>query len=918
VTLPLVATKLFVPPERPGLVDRARLLTQLRGGARQRLTLVSAPAGFGKTSLLASWLAREQGGSVAWLSLDAGDSDATVFWTGVLTALSGAVPGTDVHALQLLSASPVPTDVLIAGLLNDLAAAPREVWLILDDYHLADGTEVARGMAYLVEHLPPNAHVVLSTRADPDLPLARWRASGELVEIRAGDLRFTSAETESYLDEATGARLTAQQVHQLGERTEGWIVALQLAALSLRGRADVTGFIDGFAGDDRYVVDYLVEEVLAHQPPQVRNFLLRSSVLDRLCGSLCDSVIGGSDADRMLLLLDRANLFLVPLDDKRQWYRYHQLFADVLRARLLQEQPELLPELHRRASVWCEDHDLADSAIRHAFAAGDVDRAAALIEGQVPVVRRHRQEGKAQSWLNALPDETIQNRPLLGVLSAGLLLVAGDLEGVAGRLDEAERALGTPPTHITQALPETDGLRTLPAMIATYRASLAQARGDVDATDRHARQAFELAGPDDHLIRGGAAGFLGLGAWARGDVPRALVTFGQAVASLRAAGNVVDELSGTVVLADLWRASGRPIRAREICQQALRLAEARGDLVTRAAAELHVALAELDIEVGDTDGARRHLDSSDALSHRSAVTESRSRAFVAKALLARAEGDAMAGDDHLDMAEQLYRAGFFPNLRPIQAVRARFQVVDGDLRGAVGWARERVVSVDDPADHLREYDHLTLVRLLLAEYRVDPDGGATDRVLELLARLEEAAHTSDRAGSLVEIHLLAALTHDALGHRPQALTSLTKSLTAAPEPEGYVTLFLDEGAPLVELLRATVRDRAVGHHARRLLAAAATAVTDVIGPAHGRSTLPADPLSERELEVLAMLASELSGPEIARALFISHNTLRTHTKHIFTKLGVTSRRAAVARAQELGQPPTMPERRSHPVSHIIG
>ncbi|MDN5804373.1 MAG: LuxR C-terminal-related transcriptional regulator [Microlunatus sp.] len=679
----------------------------------------------------------------------------------------------------------------------------------------------------------------------------------------------------------------------------GWVAALQLAAISLQGRRDVAAFIDGFAGDNRYVVDYLVEEVLAHQSSAVREFLLRSAVLDQLTAQLCDAVVGGEDSEGMLRTLERANLFLVALDDKREWYRYHQLFADVLRARLLAEQPDLVPMLHQRASRWFEDHQLADPAIRHALAAGNVDRAAELIEVAMPAVRRHRQEALAQTWLKALPEYAIRRSPVLGVLSAGLLLIAGDLDAVATRLDDAEHALAAPLAGGAHRPADTEELCTLPATIAIYRASLAQAQGDVAETARHAQRALDLARPQDHFTRGGAFGFLGLAAWAQGEVMTALATFGQAVKSLHAAGNVVDELSGTVVLADLWRAAGRPSKARALCDQALRLAEARGEPVARAIAELHVALAELDIEVGELDRARRHLESAGELSRRAAVTESHFRSFIALALLARADGDTAAAAHHLDQAEQLYRPGFFPDVRPVPAVRARLAICEGDLSAAAGWARERGVSADDPAEHLREFDHLTLVRLLLAEHRAHPEHSSADAA-PLLDRLRDAAHASGRAGSLVEIRLLTALALDAKGQRAQALRSLTDAWRLAPEPECHVRLFLDEGAPMLALLRAVERDAAVGHHARRLLACAAAAsglATRVSRP--GIAALP-DPLSERELQVLRLLDSDLSGPDIARALFISPNTMRTHTKHIFTKLAVTSRRSAVARARERG------------------
>ncbi|WP_404380465.1 LuxR C-terminal-related transcriptional regulator [Knoellia locipacati] len=900
MTLPLVATKLHVPPERPGLVARPRLLARLARAVRGKLTLVSAPAGFGKTTLLASWLARHgDDHAVAWFSLDAADSDPTAFWTGVVTALRSALPGIGDRTAELLTTSPASMHLVLPALLNELSEA-GEVCLVLDDYHLVDD-RVAQEMAFLLEHLPPQAHVVLSTRADPNLPLARWRAGGELVEIRAVDLRFTSDETATYLGRATSRQLTTEQVQALEDRTEGWIVALQLAAISLDGHADVAGFIDGFAGDDRYVVDYLVEEVLAHQSASVRDFLLQSAVLDRLCGSLCDAVVGTDDAGGVLQAIDRANLFLVPLDNRREWYRYHQLFSDVLRARLLAERPDLVPVLHRRASQWHEEHDLTDSAIAHALASKDFDRAAFLVETVVPEVRRNRQESKVHGWLSALPDATVRRRPVLSVFSAAVSMVTGDLGAVGSRLDDAERALAAADEAHLWA--DTDELRTLPATIAIYRASMAQAQGDVAGTVRHARVALALAGPQDHLARGGAAGFLGLAAWADGDVSRALETFGNAVASLNAAGNHVDGLGGTVVLADLWRTSGRPARARELGALALTEAKALGERGTRATAELHVMLSELDTEAGDLEAAGRHLASADDLAGRAAVTESHFRYFVATGLLAAAEGDLADAVLQLDRAEQLHRPGFFPDVRPIPAIRARIRVRQGLLEPAFDWARERRVATNDPSEYLREFDHLTLVRLLLAEHRTHPEDGTVHELVGMLDRLREAAESSGRAGSLVEIHMLTALNHDAQGRRSQALGSLAETFAGALEPDAYVRLFLDEGEPMMGLLRAADQAKLASPHAHRLLAFAANHKAYRLGVRHGGGAPLTDPLSGRELQVLGLLESELSGPQIAAALFISANTLRTHTKHIFTKLGVTSRRAAVVRARQRGLTP---------------
>lgn len=832
---PLIATKLYVPSLRSGLVARPRLRERLELAAAAKLTLVSAPPGFGKTTLLAEW-AREVAagpGLVAWLSLDLADDDAGRFWSYAVAALEAVLPAVGPARVELASPG-VPTGQVVTTLLNELAAAPAEVWLVLDDYHLVSSHEIRDSLQLLVEHLPPNAHVLVSTRADPDLPLSRWRARGELVEIRAADLRFTPAEVAEYLQAATGLALSPAEVDTLGRRTEGWIAALQLAALSLRGRDDAGGFVERFAGDDRYIVDYLMDEVLAHQPGEVRDFLLGTAVLDRLSGELCDAVTGLGNGARMLEVLERANLFVVALDDRLTWFRYHHLFADVLRARLSAERPGQVQPLHARASSWYQANGFTEDAIRHALAAGEVDRAGHLIELALPDARRDRRDSVLLSWLRALPDAAIRRSPVLTTFQAWTFLVAGDLAAMESRLDHADQLLAELPPGSPQPWPATEELRTLPATIAMYRASLAQARGDLAGVELHARRVLESAGPEDHFWRGAAAGFLALAAWSAGNIPVAVETFTAAIASLHSAGSLVDELNSTALLAEMWTVAGRPDKARDLCRRALAASEALGPGAARATADLHVALAELDLAAGDPGSAEQHLAAAGPLAEREPNSESRYRRFVAAAGLAGARGDHERALRLLADADEHYRPGYYPDLRPIAAIRARVWIAAGDLARAADWAAEAGVAATDEVSYPREYEHLTLARLLLADRRP----GNLEAAARLLARLEEAAATSGREGSLVDIRRLLALARD-----PGA------------------------GVP----------------------------------PARTPGGLPAaDALTERELQVLRLLDSELSGPEIARRLFVSHNTLRTHTKHIFTKLEVTTRRAAVRRAREVG------------------
>jgi LuxR family transcriptional regulator, maltose regulon positive regulatory protein len=899
---PVLATKLFVPARRPRLVARTRLTGQLDAAldSGHRLTLISAPAGFGKTTLVSDWIdhttRRRPDTRVAWLSLDEGDNDPTRLLTHLVAALQRLDEGLGAEALALLGAAhPVPVDTTLTALINDLTTTAGHTVLVLDDYHAIEAPAVHDAVTFLLDHLPGQVHLLVASRSDPPLPLARLRTRGELTELRASDLRFTPDEADDFLNQSMGLRLSAGDVNALEIRTEGWVAGLQLAALSLRNVEDASAFIEAFTGSNRFVLDYLVEEVLGHQPEQVRTFLLHTALLDRLTGSLCDALTGRTDGSRMLEDLERANLFVVPLDDQRRWYRYHHLFADGLRARMLTDEREQVRTLHQAASGWYEQHDLLDDAIGHALAAGDFDRAGLLVELALPGIRRTRQDAALLGWLKALPDEEVRRRPVLSVFYGWMLMVSGDLDAVEERLGDAERELAGP-RSATWA--DTDELRTLPMTIATYRASLAQARGDLADMTEHARRVLELAGPEDHLARSGGAGFVALAQWADGDVHTALQTFSQTVTSLRAAGNLADELGTTVVLADMWTAAGRPGKASRLYEDALQLATDRGGSQGGAeflpTADLHVGLAELDREAGDLDSATQHLETARSLGEGASMQENRYRWFVAAARVHAAAGDPEAATRLLDQAEDRYLRGFFPDVRPIAAMKARLRIAQGDLAPAADWARDTGLSVTDEVSYLAEFAHLTLARLLLAEFRTQQQAGAIDEAVGLLDRLFEPAQAAGRDGSILEIRMLQALALDAQGQQPLALETLDQALAAAPEPEGFVRLFLDEGTPMTSLLRvARGGAGSLAGHARRLLAPGATA-------GQARVSGPAERLSDRELQVLRLLDSELSGPEIARELFVTLNTLRTHTKHIFTKLGVTSRSGAVDRARDHG------------------
>ncbi|ADB74394.1 HTH-type transcriptional regulator MalT [Geodermatophilus obscurus DSM 43160] len=902
---PLLETKLRVPGGRRRLVARPRLDECLARGTESALTLVSAPAGFGKTTLLTEWLATApaDGRSVAWLSLDPRDNDPAVFWTYLVAALQAVEPAVGAGARSLLQSPQSPAEAILSSLLNDLSGVSNDVVLVLDDYHVIEAPDVQEGMAFLLDHLPPQFHLVIATRADPSLPLARLRARGELVEVRVADLRFTADEAAAYLSGVMGLDLTAEDVEALEGRTEGWIAALQLAALSLQGREDVAGFIAGFAGDDRYIVDYLVEEVLQRQPESVRSFLLQTSVLGRLSGGLCDAVTGQNGGKAMLEALDRANLFLVPLDDRRQWYRYHHLFADVLRARLLNEQPERVRDLHLRASVWCERNGARSEAIEHALDGGDFERAAALVELAIPALRRARQEATLRRWLEALPDELFRSRPVLTIGYVGSLMSRGELEGVEERLEDAERWLDTaeqvPGSAGGMVVEDPAGYRALPSSIAMYRAGRALMLGDVCGTMTHARRALDLAAADDHLARGAPAALLGLAYWTGGHLDTARQWYADAMSSLATAGYHSDVLGGSLVLADIAIAQGRLREAMSTYERGLQRAE-QAEPPLRGAADMHVGISQLLCERDDLDGALRHLLTSRELGEHAGLPQNRYRWRVAMARIRAAEGDLPAAVGLLDEAERLYVGDFSPEVRPVAASRARLWIVQGRWAEALAWARERGLTVDDELGYLHEFEHVTLARALVARYAADRADSSLTEATQLLERLLLAADQGGRIGSVIDVLVVKSLAQQLQGDLPAALASLRRALTLA-EPEDYVRTFVDEGPPMAALLRAVGKQGNSGSFIRRLLAA--------FGPARGSAPVHRDlidPLSARELDVLRLLGTDLDGPGIARELVVSLNTVRTHTKNIYAKLGVTNRRSAVRRGDELDLTPRRP------------
>jgi len=926
---PLVETKLLQPSPRRDVVARPRLADMLERASGSPVTLVAAPAGFGKTSLLAAWMSTGQDSTagehrVAWVSLDGRDRQATTFWTYVLLALDRAVPGSGAAALTVLRSGQAPVEAVLVGVVNELSVQSGDVTLVLDDYHLADSVDVAAGMTFLVDHMPPQLRLVISTRADPALPLSRLRARGELLEIRASDLRFTPDEVTSYLNDLHGFGLTVTDIASLETRTEGWVAALQLAAISLRDRDDQSAFIAGFAGDDRFVVDYLADEVLSRQPDDVRRFLLDTSILARLTGPLCDAVSSPDDASAarsgkaMLETLDRANLFLVPLDDRRTWYRYHHLFGDVLQSHLLEERPGDVPELHRRAANWYAAAGQVEAAVRHALEGDDLDRAADLIESSFQALGRERREDLLSRWAHRLPDDVLRDRPVLAIALIGGLMASNQFDGVDRRLDHVENLLTKPAADLVVVDPGE--LARVPAEVEMYRAALALLGGDLPGAIARAQRAIDAAVEGDDLAVGAAAALSGLASWSTGDITAAHASYARSIPALTRAGHIADVLGCSIAMADMELRLGRLRDAERTFAHALELAEANtppGESVMRGTADMLVGLSRTAWYRNDLVDSAEHLRRSDELGEAASLPQNPYRWRVGMARLRAAEGDLAAALELLDEAERVYVGDYSPNVQPVHASRARVLAATGDLVGARAWARDHGVAVDDELSYFREYEHITLARVLLAEHTgtgTPESAESLEAALALLDRLLAAATDGGRVGSVIELEVLRATAYDANGDRGAALEALRHAVDLA-ETDGWVRVFVDAASALTPLFRelAPTQPRCGYVHELRDAVMAGNAANGVTrGAASETAPSPesapplepgvglVDPLSDRELDVLRLLGSDLDGPAIARQLVVSLNTVRTHTKHIYTKLGVNNRRAAISRAHQLG------------------
>jgi LuxR family transcriptional regulator, maltose regulon positive regulatory protein len=930
---PLLETKLHTPVFRPEGVMRPRLLERLdagwgwNGGAGCKLTLISAPAGFGKTTLLAEWVHRlsEAGTAdgIAWLSLDEDDNDLARFLVYVVATLSKIEARIGKGVLNQLRTSPPPTEEILTFLINILATLPGRIVLVLDDYHLIEDQAIHDALAFLLARLPRQVHLVISTREDPYLPLARLRARGELTELRASDLRFTSSEAAEFLNQVMGLALSAEDIAALEARTEGWIAGLQLAALALqgtssvRGQQGVPGFVQSFTGSHRFVLDYLVEEVLDRQPEKIQTFLLQTAILDRLTAPLCDAVRSGSpelpagqeDGQATLERLDRANLFIVPLDDERRWYRYHHLFADLLQKRLQKTYPEEIPNLHRRASEWYEQNDLFDEAIEHALRAGDQARAVSLMEVHADAAWRRGEHAKLRHWLQALPLEAIRAKPRLCLYHTWYLFAGGRQEEAEEALQACEEAMDAHPDLVTgtttlahRGLLSDLDRQTMRGRAAVLRAFIATYIGDVAAIIRHARRALDLLPEQDLTWRRDAALALGDAQGFRGDLASAYAARLEAAEASQVAGETIFSLLAHLKVAITLREQGRLQRTIELCQEQLEFASRSGLMHASVPGGFQAIWGEVLAELGDLEGALDLVTKGMEAAERGGESLVTGWGYLCLARVHYSRGD-MAGV--IAVARKLERNAQDTQIPPwiwaeVAAWKARAWLAQGKLAAASRWARQRGLIAGGQPKEVDAFDFfslnafLVLARILLARER-------WDEALGLLLRLLEAAEAGERTSKAIEILGLQAMAAQAKGDTSLALGAIENALTLAV-PEGFVQTFVDEGPPMAHLLYQALGRGMEPEYVSRLLAAFPVAEPEPAAPpgSQPQESDLIEPLSERELEVLQLIAEGLTNREIAARLFVSLNTVKGHTRSIYGKLAVHSRTQAIARATALG------------------
>ena len=886
MSTPILATKLYVPPARTELVPRPHLIKRLNESMHSKLTLISAPAGFGKTTLVSAWVA-SCGRPAAWLSLDEADSDPARFMLYFIAALQTIAPDIGAGVLGALHASQPqkpPPESILTSLLNEISAISNNFIFVLDDYHVIDSKPIGTILSFLLKHLPPQMHLVITTREDPNLPIAQLRARGQLTELRITDLRFTASEAGAFINQVMGLNLSIEDIAALEARTEGWIAGLQLAAISMQGHQDVTSFIKSFTGTHHFVLDYLLEEVLGHQSERVQKFLLRTSILDRMCGPLCDAVLLDSPGcgQATLEYLERANMFIIPLDNERRWFRYHHLFADLLRQRLqesgtstIAEAAGNLTELHTRASVWYENSGLEIEAFHHATAANDVERAERIIEGEGFPLHFRGAGAPVLKWLKSLPTAVLNARPSLWLTYASALMMTGQHTTVEQTLQAAESALAA-----QQGIEPDSKAQDLVGRIASMRATLAIIQHDADTIIAQSRRALEYLHPDNLPIRTATTYTLGYAYQLQGDRAAARQAYTEVISISKSFGDSVYTTAATLGLGQVQEAENQLPTAAETYRRVLQLA---GDPPRPIACEAYLGLARIYYQWNELDTAEVHARECLQLTRQMESVDTIASCQVVLARLKLAQSDSAGAAAILAEAETFVRQNNFAHqMTAIAATQVLTLLQQDNLAAAAVLAQTHEVPI-------------SRARVYLAQ-------GDTTTALAILEPLRQQVEAKGWQDERLRVMVLQVIALDAHGETEKALVLLSEALELA-EPNGFIRIFVDEGLPMTQLLSEAAARGIKPDYISKLLGVleterqADTRESPPLAPASSQSLI--EPLSERELEVLRLLRTELSGPEIARQLVVSLSTMRTHTQNIYSKLGVNNRRAAVRRAAEL-------------------
>ncbi len=871
-------TKFFIPQAHPNLVSRPRLTEQLNNGLHQKLTLISAPAGFGKTTLVSEWTANCDL-PVGWLSLDEGDKDLTHFLSYFITALQSKLADFETDALGMLqTGQPPQVESILTHILNAIAGLPDDFALVLDDYHILDNQVIDHALTFLLNHMPPQMHLVITTREDPNLPLTTLRARGQLTEIRAADLRFTPSEAAEFLTQAMGLNLSPEDVEALERRTEGWIVGLQLAAISMRDHQDTSSFIKSFTGSHYFILDYLVEEVLNQQPENIQSFLLKTSILDRLCGPLCDAVLADPSisGQETLKHLEQANLFLIPLDDRRRWYRYHHLFADLLRQQLLDstltaEKDNVdIAELHIRASQWYEDNGQEIEAFQHAVAAKDIDRAERLMQGNGMPLQYRGAMAQVLGWLESLPKEMLDAKPSLWVTYASALTMVGK------PVDQIEEILRFAETAL-QNSPQNDTTRDLIGHVAAIRAMLATPQNKIDSIITHSLRALEYLAPENLSVRTTTSWTLGYAYQLKGEYAAAAQAYEEAFTISQMSGNTIISIAVKTSLGQIQETENKLHTAAENFQQVLQLA---GDPPLPAACEAHVGLARLHYEWNNLDKAQFHAQQSIRLAQQLENVDTPASCQLVFARLKLAQGDLVGAAEILEDTEKFVRQHNFSHRMPeIAAVQIEVLLAQGEFEQAIRLANQFELPLSLASIHLAQ--------------------GDPAQALAILEPYHQQVETAGQQNELLKVTIQEAIAHQLLGQNDLAMQHLSQALTMA-QPEGHIRTFIDKGVQIAALLSNAAHQGILPNYSQELLS-----VLVEHQPASQTPTTPAptqpliDPLSERELEILHLIAQGLSNNEIGERLFLALNTVKGHNRKIFRKLQVQRRTEAVARAREL-------------------